>query len=107
MVTAAQLVEAIAEETGYSKADIRHVLSSLEGNLLYFLGECEKVKIGQVVQLEVKIRPARKKRMGRNPQTGEAVQIAAKPATPVVRARVLKKAKDVTPTLAKARKRLT
>jgi nucleoid DNA-binding protein len=104
MVTAAQLTEAISEETGYSKADIRHVLVSLDDVVAAYLAEGEKVKLGGLVQLEVKIRPARKKRMGRNPRTGEAVQVAAKPATPVVRARVLKKAKDATPSLAKARR---
>lgn len=46
----------------------------------------------------VKIRrvkkPARKARMGRNPATGEAMKIAAKPASTVVRVTALKALKD-------------
>jgi nucleoid DNA-binding protein len=103
-VTQAQLVDAVSETTGYSKSDVRHVLQSLDDVVIELLANAEKVKIGQLVQLEVKIRPPRKARMGRNPATGEAVKIAAKGAAPVVRARILKRAKDATPSLQKARK---
>lgn len=103
-ITAAQLVEQISEDTGYGKSDIKHVLASLEETVVNLLASCEKVKIGQLVQLEAKIRPPRKARMGRNPRTGEAVKIASKPASVVVRARVLGKAKAATPSLAAAKK---
>jgi nucleoid DNA-binding protein len=46
----------------------------------------------------VKIRkvkkPRTKARMGRNPATGEAIKIAAKPATTVVKVSALKALKD-------------
>lgn len=103
-ITQAQLVDAISDETGYSKSDVRHVLATLDDVVIQMLADAEKVKIGNIVQLEVKIRPARKARMGRNPATGDPVKIAAKGATPVVRARILKRAKDATPTLQKAKK---
>jgi nucleoid DNA-binding protein len=103
-ITAAQLVDAISEDTGYGKSDIKHVLTSLDDVVAGMLAEGEKVKIGQLVQLEVKIRPAQKKRIGRNPATGEPVQIKAKPATPVIRARLLKRAKEATPSIQKAKR---
>ena len=103
-VTQAQIIEAISEATGFGKSDIRHVLVTQDDVIAGLLADCEKVKIGQLVQLEVKIRPPRKARMGRNPSNGEPVKIPAKGASTVVRARLLKRAKDATPTLAKAKK---
>jgi hypothetical protein len=38
------------------------------------------------VQLTVRVKPAHKARMGRNPPTGEAIKVAAKPASVDVRA---------------------
>lgn len=103
-ITQAQLVETISEQTGFGKSDVKHVLAVQDDVVAGFLADCEKVKIGQLVQLEAKIRPPRKARMGRNPSTGEPVKIAAKGASTVIRARLLKRAKDATPSLAKAKK---
>ena len=44
--------------------------------------------------------------MGRNPATGEAIKVAAKPASVDVRARPLAKAKAALPSLQKTRRRL-
>jgi hypothetical protein len=44
--------------------------------------------------------------MGRNPATGEAIKVAAKPASVDVRARPLAKAKAALPCVQKARRRL-
>jgi hypothetical protein len=44
--------------------------------------------------------------MGRNPATGEAIKVAAKPASVDVRARPLAKAKAGLPSVQKARRRL-
>ena len=41
------------------------------------LGNAEKVRIGGLVQLTVRVKPAQKKRKGRNPATGEEITIAA------------------------------
>ena len=104
VITQVELVSLISEDTGYSATDVRHVLSSLNDVVAEQLAACEKVRIGQLVQLEAKEQKPRKARVGRNPRTGEPVKIAAKPASTAMKARVLKKAKDATPTLAKLRK---
>jgi len=104
MLTQAEIVGELADATGFPRGEIRHVMAALEDLVTAELQEANKVKIGQLVQLEVKIRPARKARMGRNPQTGEDVKIKAKPASAVVKARLLKKAKDACPSTAKAKK---
>jgi hypothetical protein len=66
----------------------------------------QKVRNGGLVQLTVRVKPAQKKRPGRNPATGEAITIAAKPASVDVRARPLARAKGALPSVQKARRRL-
>jgi nucleoid DNA-binding protein len=98
------MVRLVAEDTGFSAGVVKHILSSWEDVALSELKQGEKVKLGQLVQLQPKIKPATKKRMGRNPRTGEEVQISAKPAKVILRARILKRAKDSLPSIQKARR---
>jgi hypothetical protein len=51
------------------------------------------VRIGGVVQLTVRVKPASKERKGRSPATGEEITIARKPASVDARARPPAKAK--------------
>lgn len=81
-----ELVEALAEDTGYSKSDVRHFLDSLLGIIEENVKDGVRVQVAGIL-VEPKLRKATKKRMGRNPQTGEAVQIAAKPASVRLKAR--------------------
>jgi nucleoid DNA-binding protein len=106
LVTQGQFVEELSEETGYSKSDVRHLLQSLEELVKQHISDCERVKIGNLVQFEPKLRKKQKARMGRNPATGEDVRISAKPASVRVAARVLKGAKESAPKLATLQKRL-
>ena len=73
--------------------------------MLEQLANAEKVRIGGMVQLTVRVKPAQKKRQGRNPATGEEITIAAKPASVDLRARPLAKAKTALPSVQKARRR--
>jgi DNA-binding protein HU-beta len=105
-LTQSQLVGEVAERSGLSKADTKSVLESLEEVVLEQLGDAEKVRIGGVVQLTVRVKDATKPRKGRNPATGEEITIAAKPASVTVKARPLAKAKAALPTVQAARRRL-
>jgi nucleoid DNA-binding protein len=95
--TKTQIIAAIAESTNLSKKDVGAVFSSL-GQMI----ESHMKRRGSgeftIPDTGVKIRrvkkPARKARMGRNPATGEAMKIAAKPASTVVRVTALKALKD-------------
>jgi nucleoid DNA-binding protein len=49
----------------------KNALAALDAVLLERLGDAERVKIGGLVQLTVRVKPARKAREGRNPATGE------------------------------------
>ncbi len=64
------------------------------------------MRIGGLVQLTVRVKPAQKARKGWNPATGEEITIVAKPAGVDLRARPLAKAKAALPTVQKARRRL-
>lgn len=105
-LTQSQLVTAVADRAELSKNDAKRALSALEEIVLEELGNAQKVRIGGLVQLTVRLKPATKKRKGRNPATGEEIEIAAKPAGVDVRARPLARAKSALPSVQKARRRL-
>ena len=105
-LTQTQLVAAVADRTELSKADTKRALAALEDVVLEELGNAQKVRIGGLVQLTVRVKPAQRKRKGRNPATGEEIEIAAKPASVDLRARPLARAKSALPSVQKARRRL-
>ena len=96
-MTKTQIIAAIADSTELTKKDVAGVFAAL-GTLVE--GHMKRRGSGEftIPDTGVKIRrvkkPARKARMGRNPATGEAMKIAAKPASTVVRVSALKALKD-------------
>jgi DNA-binding protein HU-beta len=106
-LTQSQMIAAVADRAEMSKADAKRALDALDEIVLHELGNAQKVRLGGLVQLTVRVKPATKKRTGRNPATGEEITIAAKPASVDVRARPLAKAKAALPSVQKARRRLT
>jgi nucleoid DNA-binding protein len=99
-------VTAVAERAELSKADAKRALAALDEIVLDELSNAQKVRIGGLVQLTVRVKPAQKARKGRNPATGEEITIAAKPASVDLRARPLARAKAALPSVQKARRRL-
>ena len=105
-LTQSQMIAAVADRAEMSRADAKRALDALDEVLVGELGNAQKVRVGGLVQLTVRVKPAQKKRKGRNPATGEEIEIAAKPASVDVRARPLAKAKAALPSVQKARRRL-
>ena len=105
-LTQPQLLAAVADRAELTKADTKRVFDVLEEVVLEELSNAQKVRIGGLVQLTVRVKPAQKQRSGRNPATGEQITIAAKPASVDVRARPLARAKGALPSAQKARRRL-
>jgi DNA-binding protein HU-beta len=103
-LTQTQLADAVAERADLSRADAKRALAALEEVVLAEIAEAEKVKVGNLVQLTVRLKPATKARQGRNPATGEEITISAKPASVVVRARPLAKTKAALPSVQKAKR---
>ena len=69
-----ELIEAVAEATSVSKADTERVLNSLIDTVEGTVRKGDKVTIPGFGSFSVSDRKAR---IGRNPQTGEALKIAA------------------------------
>ena len=66
-LTQTQLVDAVADRAGLSRSDSRRALTALDEVVLDELGNAEKVRIGGLVQVTVRVKPAHKARTGRNP----------------------------------------
>jgi DNA-binding protein HU-beta len=69
-----QLAATIAEENELSKKQAEVILEGLVGNIVKHLKKGERIRIGGLGILQVRERAAR---MGRNPGTGEPIQIKA------------------------------
>ena len=90
------LVAHLAEQTGVETKSVRAVMAALEAAALASVskkgvGEFTMPGLLKVVAQKV---PAKPKRFGKNPFTGEEQWFAAKPATVRVKVRPLKKLKD-------------
>lgn len=73
-MTKAELVHAVAAETGLTLKDTNAVLDVLEQTITDALAKGEKVQLIGFGSFEVRHRAERK---GRNPQTGEEITIPA------------------------------
>ena len=96
--TQTQIIADIAEQLSMSKQDVKLVLEALGNQAMRHImkrgsGEFKVPFMG--VKINRKTKPATKKRMGRNPATGEEMVITAKPKRDVVKAIPLKVLKDL------------
>jgi DNA-binding protein HU-beta len=74
IVNKAELIDAIASKTGESKATVDGVLKGLIDAVEENVGKVDKISIPGFVSFQKVDRAAR---TGRNPRTGETLQIAA------------------------------
>lgn len=82
----AELVADVAERTGLTKAGTASVLNSLIESVKQAVADGEEVRISDLFTLTVERREAK---TGRNPRTGEPVQIPAKNAVKIKPAKSL------------------
>ena len=92
------LVAHLAEQSGVEPKAARAVLAALETAIL---GSVHKKGSGEftlpgVLKIGLQQVPAKKKRFGKDPFTGEERWFAAKPASVKIKTRALKKLKDAT-----------
>jgi DNA-binding protein HU-beta len=69
-----KLIDAIASKTGSSKADVEHAIGALIEVMSETLKKGDSLSLAGFGSFEVRERSAR---TGRNPKTGEELQIAA------------------------------
>lgn len=84
-----ELVEAVAEKTGLTKADSTRALDAVFETIAGALEKGEKVPVAGFGTFAISERKARE---GRNPQTGEKVKIAARKAVTFKAGSALKEA---------------
>ena len=87
-MTKADLIESIYEKIGFSKKESADIVEMIFDTIKETLEKGSKIKISGFGNFVVR---SKRPRMGRNPQTGEPIKIAAKT---VVKFRVAKAAKD-------------
>src|SRR5262245_60752961 len=100
VITQAQLVEQISETTGFSKSEVRVFIAALSDEVNEAMKNCQRIRVAGVT-VEPTLKKATKKRMGRNPQTGEEVEISAKPASVRIRARIARALQEQAPSVQK------
>ena len=74
-MTKKDLIENVAMTTGFTKKDVGTVINALRDVAYTALANHEPVKLIDGLILDTRFKEAR---LGRNPQTGENIQIAAK-----------------------------
>ena len=96
-MTKTQILNEIAGNTGLSRGQVGSVLDELESVIERHIRKraAGEFTLPGLLKIKAAKRPATKKRMGRNPATGEEIVIPAKPATTRVRVTALKKLKDM------------
>jgi len=91
-VTKADLIERIHEDVGLSKKEAADIIELVFDLIKDTLGRGEKIKISGFGNFEVRSKHAR---IGRNPQTGEAIEISARKVLTFKPSPVLKNALNV------------
>jgi nucleoid DNA-binding protein len=81
--TASAIIQHVAEINNISKKQAKEILENLYDLFSAGVMSGQRVPVGAIGKLYVRVRPASKARMGRNPITGAEIQIAAKKATKV------------------------
>ena len=85
----AELVSAIAKRADVPSSTVDSVLTGLQEELVEAITRGDKVAVPGLITVE---RSTRSARTGRNPQTGESIDIAAANTVKVTAGSVLKKA---------------
>jgi DNA-binding protein HU-beta len=81
--SASTIIQYVAESNNISKKQAKEIIEDLYGVIHAGALSGSRVPVGSFGKIYVRVKPATKARMGRNPITGEEIQIAAKKATKV------------------------
>ena len=84
-LTGASMVGYLAEKNGLARKDAKQVMEDLFDLVAAGVMRGERVAVGKIGKMFIRVRPARAARTGRNPLTGQEITIPAKPATKVPR----------------------
>lgn len=88
-MTKAELVEEVYEAVGFSKKDSAHLVDLVFETIKETLEEGDKLKVSGFGNFVVR---SKKSRIGRNPQTGQEIEISARKVLTFKPSQVLKNA---------------
>lgn len=95
-MTKSQLMSDLADQAGLTKSQVEGVFDALQSTIKRELsGVGELTALPGLLKIRKVVKPARKARPGRNPATGEAITISAKPASKGVKVSLLKSLKEM------------
>lgn len=94
-LTKAQMTTELATKSGLSKTQVNDFLSTMNSVIESELHAGRPVTVSGLLKITLVHKAATGPRPGRNPATGEAITIKAKPAKKIVRVRALKALKDM------------
>lgn len=96
-LTKAGLITAIADQLGEesSRKQVKAIIEKLAEIGSKELKKNDEFTIPGFAKFQIRTRKSRPAREGINPATGEKIQIKAKPASKVIRARPIKALKDI------------
>jgi integration host factor subunit alpha len=84
-LTSASMIGYLAEKNGVARKDVKQLLEDMYELLGTGVMRGERVALGKIGKMFIRVRPARAAHPGRNPLTGQEIMIPAKPATKVPR----------------------
>lgn len=92
-MTKAEIIASVAEATDTTKATVEKIYTQIFNEMMDSLlrGEDVPTPLGSIVVAD---RAARAERSGRNPKTGEAITIPAKPESKTLKLKVKKSVKE-------------
>jgi DNA-binding protein HU-beta len=94
-LTKSQFASEVAAKSGLSKTQVNDVFVSMMEIVNAEMRAGRQISIPGLVKISLSRKAATSARPGRNPFTGEAITIKAKPARNVVKVRALKSLKDM------------
>ena len=82
-ITASSIIQYVSEKNDISKKQAKEIIEDLYDVLQAGAINGARVPVGNFGKLYIRLKPATKARMGRNPITGEEIKIPPKKATKV------------------------
>ena len=92
--TKSEILAAICKDTDLSRKQVSAVFDSLSGVIRKSLRANGLFTLPGLLKITAQNVPAKKKRLGKDPFTGQERMFAAKPATTKIKTRALKKLKE-------------
>lgn len=84
-LTSASLIDYLAGKNSLVRKNVKQILEDLFEVVGAGVMRGERVALGKMGKMFIRVRPARAAHMGRNPLTGQQIKIPAKPARKVPR----------------------